>query len=79
LAVAAVEILGASAKAGVLAASTRADGPWHVLWTHSHCEQMVCDQLAGRGFHPFLPKIDVWSVRAGHRRIISLQDYPACS
>lgn len=77
MAVASIEILGASAKAGVAAAaSTRPNGPWHVLWTHSHCEEMVCDQLAGKGFHPFLPKIDVWSVRAGHRRIISAPMFP---
>jgi transcription antitermination factor NusG len=44
--------------------------PWHVLWTNSHCEQMVHEQLAARGFHPFLPKIEVWSVRAGRRRLL---------
>jgi transcription antitermination factor NusG len=49
-----------------------APAPWHVLWTHSHCEQMVCDQLAGKGFRPFLPKMEIWSVRAGHRRLVSV-------
>jgi transcriptional antiterminator NusG len=77
LAVAAVEIVGASANAGVLAAaSPRTDVPWHVLWTHSHCEQIVYDQLAARGFNPFLPEIEVWSVRAGRRRAISAPMFP---
>jgi transcription termination/antitermination protein NusG len=45
------------------------DGPkWRVLWTHSNCEQMVCDQLAARGFQPFLPCVDVWRRRGGGRR-----------
>jgi transcriptional antiterminator NusG len=39
--------------------------PWHVLWTHSHCEQTVHDQALAKGFHPFLPKLPGWSRRAG--------------
>ena len=50
--------------------------PWHVLWTHSHCEQLVCDQLGARGFHPFLPCLRVWSTRAGRRRLISVPMFP---
>src|SRR5437899_2987797 len=45
--------------------------PWHVVWTRSHCEQAVHDQLAVRGFHPFLPKVRRWSRRAGLRHLIS--------
>src|SRR5207245_10826891 len=45
-------------------------GPgWHVLWTHSHCEQLVHDQLAPKGFKLFLPTIDAWSRRFGIRRL----------
>ena len=58
------------------APSPRSCAAWHVLWTHSHCEPMVCDQLSARGFHPFLPQIDVWSVRAGRRRLISAPMFP---
>jgi transcription antitermination factor NusG len=47
-----------------------------VLWTHSHCEQLVHDQLAAKGFRPFLPKIDVWSVRAGRQRVVSAPMFP---
>ena len=42
---------------------------WHVLWTHSHCEQLVYDQLAVKGFELFLPTIDAWSRRFGIRRL----------
>ena len=58
------------------AALRQVDATWHVLWTHSHCEQMVSDQLSARGFHPFLPQIDVWSVRAGRRRLIRAPMFP---
>ena len=42
---------------------------WYALWTSSHCEQFVHEQLEAKGFHPFLPKINVWSRRFGKRRI----------
>lgn len=29
---------------------------WFALWTHSHSEQLVHDQLASKGFSPLLPK-----------------------
>jgi len=34
--------------------------PWHALWTRSHCERMVGEQLTERGFEVFLPEISVW-------------------
>ena len=49
---------------------------WHVLWTQSHCEQLVHDQLAGRGFEPFLPKLNVWSRRAGQRHLVRRPMFP---
>jgi transcriptional antiterminator NusG len=36
----------------------------------------VYRQLAGRGFHPFLPKVDVWSVRAGRRCLLRTPMFP---
>jgi transcription antitermination factor NusG len=52
-------------------------GPvWHVLWTRSHCEQVVRDQLAARGFEPFLPMINVWSKRGGSRHLIRRPMFP---
>lgn len=40
---------------------------WYVLWTRSHCEQLVYDQLSAKGFHLLLPMIDIWSRRNGVR------------
>jgi transcription termination/antitermination protein NusG len=64
------------------AADDRAPGPvvaeprWFVLWTRSHCEQLVHGQLTTKGFHPFLPTIDVWSRRAHLRRRIRIPMFP---
>jgi transcriptional antiterminator NusG len=41
--------------------------PWRVLWTRSNCEQLVCDQLAAKGFDLFLPTAETWSRRGGVR------------
>ncbi len=49
---------------------------WYALWTKSHCEQMVFDQLAAKGFHAFLPKIEAWSRRGGARHRIPTPMFP---
>src|SRR3989442_8440760 len=49
---------------------------WHALWTRSHSEQLVHDQLAVKGFALFLPKIDQWSRRGGVRRLIRVPLFP---
>ena len=77
----ALDVAVAGTTNGVLAveaaaAHTGRDTTWHVLWTHSHCEQLVCDQLSTKGFHPFLPQIEVWSVRGGRRRLIDAPMFP---
>lgn len=41
---------------------------WYAIWTRSHCEQLVSDQLEAKGFDVFLPKSSVWSTRRGVRR-----------
>jgi transcription termination/antitermination protein NusG len=50
--------------------------PWHVLWTRSHCEQLVHDQLLARGFRPYLPTLEVWSRRRGLRHRIRIPMFP---
>lgn len=50
--------------------------PWYALWTASHCEQLVHDQLAASGLCCFLPKVDSWSKRRGVRRLIKLPMFP---
>jgi len=49
---------------------------WYALYTHSHCEQLVYEQLAAKGFHLFLPKIQMWSQRAGVRHRIAVPMFP---
>jgi transcription antitermination factor NusG len=49
---------------------------WYALYTRSHCEQLVCEQLRVKGFQLFLPKIDVWSRRGGLRRLIPAPLFP---
>lgn len=49
---------------------------WYALWTNSHCEQLVDDQLASQGVCSFLPKIDTWSKRRGVRRLIKVPMFP---
>ena len=49
--------------------SISTDPKWHVLWTRSNCEQQVHDQLAGKGFRVFLPRVEVWCRRGGRRRL----------
>jgi transcription termination/antitermination protein NusG len=50
---------------------------WYALYTRSHCEQLVYEQLAARGFLVFLPKLDVWSRRGGVRHRISMPMFPS--
>lgn len=58
------------------AARASAGVAWHVLWTRSHCEQLVYEQLTARGFHLLLPKIEVWSRRGGLRHPIRIPMFP---
>jgi len=41
---------------GPKAAQTQAPAPWYAIWTHSHCEQLVTDQLCAKGFELFFPR-----------------------
>lgn len=58
------------------AAHSAAQPHWYALWTHSHCEQLVRDQLAVKGFEVFLPKIQTWSRRAGVKHRILTPMFP---
>ena len=51
-------------------------GRWYALWTNSHCEQLVCTQLAAKDFETFFPKITTWSIRAGERHRILTPMFP---
>jgi transcription antitermination factor NusG len=49
---------------------------WHVLWTRSHCEQLVHDQLATNHFEVFMPKFNAWARRAGNRSLSGTPLFP---
>jgi transcriptional antiterminator NusG len=57
-------------------AATAAAGSWYALWTHSHSEQLVHDQLEQQGFTSFLPTVEVWSRRRGARHLIKAPMFP---
>jgi transcriptional antiterminator NusG len=50
--------------------------PWHVLWTHSNCEDLVGSQLMAAGFHPFVPRVESWARRNGSRRAVRVPLFP---
>jgi transcription termination/antitermination protein NusG len=41
------------------------DESWYAIWTRSHCERLVAQQLTARGFSPFLPEIPAVA-KSGH-------------
>jgi transcription antitermination factor NusG len=49
---------------------------WYALYTRSHCEQLVFDQLTAKGYHLFLPKIETWSRRLGKQHLIYTPMFP---
>lgn len=53
-------------------ARDQAPDAWYALWTNSHCEHRVHDQLTGLGMRSFLPRIDVWSKRRGVRHLVKI-------
>lgn len=38
---------------------------WYAIWTRSHCERLVEQQLTARGFSPFLPEVATLRQGAG--------------
>ena len=52
------------------------DGAWYAVWTHSHCEHQVRQQLDARGFHSFLPEVQTWSKRLGSMHLIRTPMFP---
>jgi transcription antitermination factor NusG len=67
---------GGNTEGGEALTANAANASWHVLWTRSHCEELVHDQLAAKGFHPFLPTLQVWSRRRGVRHQIRVPMFP---
>jgi transcription antitermination factor NusG len=65
-----------AAQRGGLLVEVAAACPWYALYTRSHCEQLVYEQLAAKSFHLLLPKLQVWSQRAGVRHHIEVPMFP---
>jgi transcription antitermination factor NusG len=71
--------VGKGAKPAVVEAAAIEPAPasqWFAIWTRSHCEQLVMDQLRERGFAVFLPRATVWSRRGRTRRRIAAPLFP---
>ncbi len=49
---------------------------WYAVWTQSHFEQSVSQQLSAKGFTAFLPEMRVWSKRGGEQRLIRVPMFP---
>jgi len=66
------ETISQSPAAIAPAASVDGDANWYAVWTRSHSEQLVADQLMAKGFDVFLPRISIWSRRGGIRHVIQV-------
>ena len=49
---------------------------WYALYTRSHCERLVSDQLRAFGFSVFLPELKVVSRRGGNQHFIDVPLFP---
>jgi len=49
---------------------------WYAVWTQSHFEQAVSQQLSAKGFAAFLPEMSMWSKRGGEKRLIRIPMFP---
>jgi transcription antitermination factor NusG len=49
---------------------------WYAIWTRSHCERLVAEQLASKGFSAFLPEVPTRSVRAHRVRFVPAPMFP---
>jgi len=41
---------------------------WYAIWTRSHCERLVAQQLSAKGFSPFLPELAALRFGVGQPR-----------
>jgi transcription antitermination factor NusG len=49
---------------------------WYAIWTRSHSERLVFDQLAALGFSAFLPELGTWSKRQGQMHVVPMPMFP---
>lgn len=60
----------------ISAAAEQQNPAWYAVWTQSHFEQSVSQQLSAKGFTAFLPEMSVWSKRGGEQRLIRVPMFP---
>jgi transcription antitermination factor NusG len=49
---------------------------WYAVWTRSHCERQVAEQLSAQAVSSFLPETAVWSRRGGAAHRIEVPIFP---
>jgi transcription antitermination factor NusG len=49
---------------------------WYAVWTRSHCERQVAEQLSAKAFSSFLPETNVWSRRGGAAHQVQVPIFP---
>ena len=49
---------------------------WYAVWTRSHSERLVHEQLAALGFKAFLPELGLWSKRQGQMHVVQTPMFP---
>jgi len=49
---------------------------WYAIWTRSHCERLVAQQLQAKGFQPFLPEMAVRSRKPDAAPIVQRPMFP---
>ena len=65
-----------SSDAAYEGASESGSAAWYAIWTRSHCERLVAQQLAAKGFQPFLPEMNVRSRRAVSAPVVQRPMFP---
>ena len=49
---------------------------WYAIWTRSHCERLVAQQLLAKGFQAFLPEMKVRSRKGEHTPAVQRPMFP---
>src|SRR5262249_48185031 len=49
---------------------------WYAVWTKSHCERLVAEQLSAKGFAAFLPEMPMRSRRQGKSHFVQMPMFP---
>jgi transcription antitermination factor NusG len=70
------EAIGTQLETLATVDALRQSAPWYAVWTRSHCEKLVADQLSAKGFSPFLPEMSVWSKRSGVSHVVRVPMFP---